>query len=83
MTVISIATQIIINAYQAKYDTAMQISAIANLVPTIQAVHDNFFHKMVLVVFTPKHHNNSTVMVANDYLIIGEKNRWTASSNSK
>lgn len=43
MTVVSIATQIIINAYQAKYDTAMHISAIANLVPTIQAVHDNFF----------------------------------------
>lgn len=45
MTDVNIATQIIIDAYQNKYDMAMLISGDSDLDPPIKAVHKNFTQK--------------------------------------
>jgi hypothetical protein len=73
MTDVNIATQIIIDAYQDKYDTAILISGDSDLVPPIRAVHDTFKKKRVGVFFPPKRFNNSVAAVAKGSLIIGKK----------
>lgn len=64
MTDVNIATQILIDAYQDKYDMAMLISGDSDLVPPIKAMHKIFNKKRVFVVFPPKRHNNSVSIVA-------------------
>lgn len=73
MTDVNIATQILVDAYQDKYDTAMLISGDSDLVPPIRAVHENFPHKRVFVAFPPKRFNNSVAMVARGSMTIGRK----------
>lgn len=73
MTDVNIATQIIIDAYQDRYDMAMLISGDSDLVPPIRAVHEWFPIKRVLVAFPPKRHNSSVALVAKGSLTIGRK----------
>lgn len=73
MTDVNIATQIIIDAYQDKYETAILISGDSDLVPPIKSVHENFKNKRVAVFFPPKRYNNSVAVVARGSLIIGRK----------
>lgn len=73
MTDVNIATQLLVDAYQNKYDMAMLISGDSDLVPPIKAVHDNFPDKRVFVAFPPKRHNNTVALVAKGSLIVGRK----------
>ena len=73
MTDVNIATQIIIDAYQDRYDMAMLISGDSDLVPPIKAIHEHFKHKRVFVAFPPKRHNSSVALVAKGSLMIGRK----------
>lgn len=73
MTDVNIATQILIDAYQDKYDMAMLISGDSDLVPPIRAVHEIFKNKRVFVAFPPKRHNQSVALVARGSLTIGRK----------
>lgn len=73
MTDVNIATQIIIDAYQDKYDAAILVSGDSDLVPPIKSVHENFKNKRVAVFFPPKRHNNSVAAVAKGSLILGRK----------
>lgn len=73
MTDVNIATQMIIDAYQDKYDMAMLISGDSDLVPPIRAIHEYFKQKRVFVAFPPKRFNNSVSLVAKGSLTIGRK----------
>ncbi len=73
MTDVNIATAMIIDAYQDKFDTAILISGDSDLVPPIKAVHENFKDKKVTVAFPPKRHNVSVAAVAKGSFIIGRK----------
>ena len=73
MTDVNIATQILIDAYQDKYDMAMLISGDSDLVPPITAVHEIFKNKRVFVAFPPKRPNQSVADVAKGSLTIGRK----------
>jgi uncharacterized LabA/DUF88 family protein len=73
MTDVNIATNIIMDAYQDKYDAAMLISGDSDLVPPINAVHQNFKNKRVFIAFPPKRHNASMALVAKGSFIIGRK----------
>lgn len=73
MTDVNIATQMIIDAYQDNYDTAILISGDSDLFPPIKAVHGNFNNKRVTVFFPPKRFNNSVSIVAKGSLVIGRK----------
>ncbi|MCK4920594.1 MAG: NYN domain-containing protein [Bacteroidales bacterium] len=73
MTDVNIATQMLIDAYQDKYDMAMLISGDSDLVPPIKAIHENFSNKRVFVAFPPKRHNNSVSLVAKGSMTIGRK----------
>jgi uncharacterized LabA/DUF88 family protein len=73
MTDVNIATHLIIDAFQNKYDTAILISGDSDLVPPIKAVHENFPKKAISVFFPPKRHNNTVAEVAKGSQIIGRK----------
>lgn len=73
MTDVNIATEILVDAYQDKYDMAMLISGDSDLVPPIKAVHKIFKNKRVFVAFPPKRHNQSVAIVAKGSLTIGRK----------
>lgn len=73
MTDVNIATQILIDAYQDKYDMAMLISGDSDLVPPMRAVHEIFKNKRVFVAFPPKRHNQSVSLTAKGSLTIGRK----------
>jgi uncharacterized LabA/DUF88 family protein len=73
MTDVNIATQLLVDAYQDKYDMAMLISGDSDLVPPIKAVHEIFPKKRVFVAFPPKRHNNTVAIVAKGSLIVGRK----------
>jgi uncharacterized LabA/DUF88 family protein len=73
MTDVNIATQILIDAYQDKYDMAMLISGDSDLVPPMRAVHEIFKNKRVFVAFPPKRHNQSVSLVAKGSITIGRK----------
>ncbi len=73
MTDVNIATQILIDAYQDKYDMAMLISGDSDLVPPMKAVHEIFKNKRVFVAFPPKRHNQSVSLIARGSITIGRK----------
>lgn len=73
MTDVNIATQMLVDAYQDKYDMAMLVSGDSDLVPPIRAIHENFKQKRVFVAFPPKRFNNSVALVAKGSLTIGRK----------
>lgn len=53
MTDVNIATQMLLDAYQDKYDMAMLISGDSDLVPPIKAIHQNFKTNECLSHFPP------------------------------
>jgi uncharacterized LabA/DUF88 family protein len=71
MTDVNIATQLLVDAYQNSYDTAILVSGDSDLVPPIRAIHQLFPEKRVTVFFPPKRLNNSVADVAKGSLIIG------------
>jgi len=73
MTDVNIATQIMIDAFQDRYDMAMLISGDSDLVPPIKTIHELFKNKRVFVAFPPKRHNSSVALVAKGSMIIGRK----------
>jgi uncharacterized LabA/DUF88 family protein len=73
MTDVNIATQILIDAFQDRYDMAMLISGDSDLVPPIRSVHEIFKNKRVFVAFPPKRHNQSVALMAKGSLTIGRK----------
>ncbi len=73
MTDVNIATHLIIDAFQDKYDTAILISGDSDLVPPIKAVHSNFPQKAISVFFPPNRHNNTVAEAAKGSQIIGRK----------
>ena len=73
MTDVNIATQMIIDAFEDRYDMAMVISGDSDLVPPIKAVHEHFTQKRIFVAFPPKRFNSSVAAVAKGSLMIGRK----------
>lgn len=73
MTDVNIASHILIDAYQDKYDCAILISGDSDLVPPIRFIHDMFKNKRVFVAFPPKRSNNSVSLVARGSMTLGRK----------
>jgi uncharacterized LabA/DUF88 family protein len=73
MTDVNIATFMITDAFQDRYDMAMLISGDSDLVPPIKAIHEHFKSKRVFIAFPPKRHNASMSLVAKGSFIIGRK----------
>lgn len=73
MTDVNIATHMIFDAFNDKYDMALLISGDSDLVPPIRNIHENFKNKRVFVGFPPKRFNNSVALAAKGSMVIGRK----------
>jgi uncharacterized LabA/DUF88 family protein len=73
MTDVNIATEMLIDAWEDRYDCAMLISGDSDLVPPAKAVHRYLQNKRVFVIFPPRRHNNSLAAVAKGFMTIGRK----------
>lgn len=73
MTDVNIATHLLLDAFNNKFDTAILISGDSDLVPPIKAIHNQFNNKVVSVFFPPERHNNTVAGAAKGSQIIGKK----------
>jgi len=74
MTDVGIATHIIKDAFQDKFDMAMLISGDTDLIPPIRIVNEEIKDKRVFVAFPPNRSNDHVRSVASGSMIIGRKN---------
>jgi len=73
MTDVNIATSIIVDAYNDKYDMGILISGDSDLTPPIIEIHRSFSNKRIMIAFPPKRHNSSMANEARGSEIIGRK----------
>lgn len=73
MTDVNIATHLLLDAFEDKYDTAILISGDSDLVPPVKAIHKHFNKKTVSVFFPPNRHNVTVAGAAKGWQIIGKK----------
>ena len=74
MTDVGIATQILKDAFQDKFDMAMLISGDTDLIPPIRIVNEEIKGKRVFVAFPPNRSNDHVRSVASGSMTIGRKN---------
>ncbi len=72
MTDVNIATHLLLDAFDDRFDTAIVISGDSDLSPPIRAVLSRFPAKRVVVAFPPKRHSAQLSQTASAYLTIGE-----------
>mgnify|MGYP000846829232 FL=1 len=73
MTDVNIATHLLLDAFNDRYDTAILISGDSDLVPPVKAIHHQFNKKAVSVFFPPERHNITVAGAAKGSQIIGKK----------
>jgi len=71
MTDVCIATELIMDAFSDKFDTALIISGDSDLVPPIQAVLNKFRNKRIVVAFPPLRVSERLKKEASAYFVIG------------
>jgi uncharacterized LabA/DUF88 family protein len=71
MTDVNIATELMTDAFQDKFDVALLVSADSDLVGPVQAVQRLFSRKRIVVAFPPGRHSNALKRAANAYTHIG------------
>jgi len=71
MTDVNIATELMSDAFQDAFDTALLVSADSDLVGPVQAVRRLFSRKRIVIAFPPSRHSNALKRAANAYTHIG------------
>jgi uncharacterized LabA/DUF88 family protein len=74
MTDVYIAVELLTDAYQDLYDTALLISADSDLTPPLNALKRLFPAKRVIVAFPPNRTSQELKIVADGYFTIGRRN---------
>ena len=73
MTDVNIATELLCDAFQDRFDIAVIVSGDSDLVPPVSAVRRLFPRKRVLVFFPPKRFANRLKSCASTSLHIGRR----------
>jgi len=72
MTDVNIAIQLLVDAFDDRYDTALLVSGDSDLTTPVLRVRERFPDKRVVVVFPPGRQSEQLKRAANGHLIIGE-----------
>ena len=72
MTDVNIASQLLVDAYEDRFDTAILISGDSDLTTPIQRIRDQFTGKRLIVAFPPARRSAQLQKVAHGTLVIGE-----------
>ncbi|SEG00217.1 NYN domain-containing protein [Halpernia humi] len=73
MTDVNIATQILIDAFNNKFDMAILISGDSDLVPPLKVINSQFKDKRVFVAFPPKRNSVALKNQSKGSMVIGRK----------
>ena len=71
MTDVNIASRLIVDAYENKYDSALIVSADSDLATPIRLIQEKFPEKKLIVAFPPKRRSDELAKRTNGYLRIG------------
>lgn len=71
MTDVSVAVEMLSDAYDDNYDTALLISGDSDLVPAVKAIRRIFPEKRVVVAFPPRRHQQALATSATAAFMIG------------
>lgn len=71
MTDVNIAIELMTDAFQDRFDSALLVSADSDLVGLVQAVQRLFSQKRIVVAFPPGRYSNDLKRVGHGYLTIG------------
>jgi len=71
MTDVNIATELLVDAFQNSFDTALLVSADSDLVGPVTKVRALFPAKRVVVVFPPERNSKRLAQEANSYFTLG------------
>jgi len=74
MTDVNIAVEMLLDAVNDEFDTALLLSADSDLVPPVRAVKDTFTQKRIVVAFPPKRESVELGNIAHACLRIGRAN---------
>lgn len=72
MTDVNIAIQLLCDAFDDRFDTALVISGDSDLTTPIRRVRERFPEKRVIVAFPPRRYSSELKRRANGFLTIGE-----------
>ncbi len=72
MTDVRIASEMIADAFQNKYDTAFLVSGDRDLVPAVEIIRDIFPHRHIKVIFPPKRRCDDLEKVASSVKYINK-----------
>jgi len=72
MTDVNIATQLLVDAYENNFDTAIVVSADSDLTAPIQHIRQRFADKRVIVAFPPGRRSDQLKRTANGSFVIGQ-----------
>lgn len=72
MTDVNIATQLLCDAYEDRFDTALIVSADSDLTTPVKQVRTHFPHKRIIIALPPKRRSHELTMAANGYFIINQ-----------
>lgn len=73
MTDVNIATKLLADAFNDKYDMAILISGDSDLTPPIKVINSEFPSKRVFVAFPPKRNSISLKKLAKGSMVLGRK----------
>ncbi len=72
MTDVNIATQLLCDAQDDKFDTALIISADSDLTTPVTMVRNRFPNKRVIIALPPNRRSHQLIKAANGYFVINE-----------
>ena len=72
MTDVNVATEMLTDAFQKRFDTALLISGDSDLVPPIRAIRKHFPALRVVVAFPPKRYSKNLANTAHGFVFIDE-----------
>lgn len=72
MTDVNIAVQLLSDAFEDRFDTAIIVSGDSDLTTPIQRVRERFPGKRLIVAFPPNRHSAQLKQVAHGHLTVGE-----------
>ena len=71
MTDVNIATQLLIDAHDDKFDSALMISGDSDLVPPVRAIRQRLPDKRIIAAFPPHRHSESLKQACHGWFNIG------------
>ncbi|NTU49921.1 MAG: NYN domain-containing protein [Desulfobulbaceae bacterium] len=72
MTDVNIAAQLLVDAFDNRFDVALIISGDSDLTPPVQMIRNRFSDKRVIVALPPSRHSHQLTQAANGAFTIGE-----------